>query len=290
MGGGDSTMDAKTFITQLKGYLLDQNGVPEGFNSLSPYDALALYFSMIRNDFKDVLRERSQVKSVLQYVYDTRKGGMIGDKALQSLVGYEMIYGNWSQAETLCEQALTDLSKDAHSDMLATLISLELKLGKFAEAQGHFDDYASAYPGEETTILILKESCATAEADYEYGWKHGLNKSVASSPRVNAGFEAMPEGFELIQNFPNPFNPETAIQFSLPGKGHVQLRIYDVLGVEVRALVNENKEAGRHRILWDGNDKAGNAAASGVYLYRMTFVPEENGVPFTRTAKMSLLR
>ncbi len=171
MAGNDSTFDAKTFITQHKGYLLDQSGAPVGFDSLSTHDALALYFSMIRNDFEDLLQERSQADSVLQYVYNTHKGDAAGDKAFQSLVGYEMIYGDWSQAEILCEQALIELTKASHADMLATLVSLELKLGKFTEAQQHFDDYALAYPQEEATIQTLKESFETAEVDYENGWK-----------------------------------------------------------------------------------------------------------------------
>ncbi|MEK7729564.1 MAG: right-handed parallel beta-helix repeat-containing protein [candidate division KSB1 bacterium] len=91
IAGSDSTMDSKTLITQLKGYLLDQSGVPAGFDSLSIYDALALYFSMIRNDGNEVLQERSQTKDVLQYVHNTHKGNAAGDKAFQALVGYEMI-------------------------------------------------------------------------------------------------------------------------------------------------------------------------------------------------------
>jgi len=204
MAGSDSTMDVKTFITQLKGYLLDQSGVPAGFDSLSTYDALALYFSMIRNDFNDVLQERSQTKSVLQYVYDKHKGSAAGEKAFQSLVGYEMIYGDWSQAEILCEQALTDLTKASHADMLATLIGLELRLGKFPEAQQHFDDYALAYPQEEATIQMLKESFETAETDYENGWKNGLNKAVASSPQTNDQHQAPPRVFISPKTFPTP--------------------------------------------------------------------------------------
>ncbi|MEK7729565.1 MAG: FlgD immunoglobulin-like domain containing protein [candidate division KSB1 bacterium] len=117
-----------------------------------------------------------------------------------------------------------------------------------------------------------------------------MNKFAASSPHTNDNPEALPASFYLTQNFPNPFNPETEIQYGLPSKGHVRLRIYDVLGVEVRALVEEVKAGGRHRIIWDGKDRDGNIVASGVYLYRITFTAEENAQALTRSGKMSLLR
>ncbi len=276
MAGSDSTFDAKTLLTQLKSYLLDRSGVPSGFDSLSTYDALALYFSMIRNDYQDLLQERAQADSVLQYVYDTHKGSAAGDKAFQSLVGYEMIYGDWSQAEILCEQALLDLTKASHADMLGTLIGLELKLGKFTEAQQHFDDYALAYPQEETAIQMLKESFETAEEDYENGWKNGLNKFVASSPHSSGEPQTLPTNFYLTQNFPNPFsangtfgNPETQIKFHLEREQRVRLRIFDVSGRLVRRLGERVYGPGEHVVNWNGRDEEGVTVASGIYFYEL---------------------
>ncbi|MBI3004883.1 MAG: T9SS type A sorting domain-containing protein [Ignavibacteriales bacterium] len=73
-----------------------------------------------------------------------------------------------------------------------------------------------------------------------------------------------PRIFALQQNFPNPFNPSTTIQYDLPSKAHVRLRVFDVLGREVATLVNEERAAGNHRVSW-------NAAkfSSGVYFYRI---------------------
>jgi hypothetical protein len=290
MAGSDSTADAKTLMTQLKGYLLDQSGVPPGFDSLSTYDALALYFGMIRNDFNDVMQERPQVESVLQYVAGKYRGAAAGEKALQFLVGYKMIYVDWAQAETLCEQSLPGLSPLAHADLLATLVSLELKLGKFTEAEKHFDEYLSTYPKEEAMIETLRESFATAEEDYEYGWKNGLRKPAAA-PQTTREKQTPPSTFYLSQNFPNPFNPETEIRFALPAKGRVTLRIYNVLGAEVRTLVDELLESGSHRVLWNGKDNAGQPVVSGIYLYRVTYASEDaSAEAFTHAGKMSLLR
>lgn len=83
--------------------------------------------------------------------------------------------------------------------------------------------------------------------------------------------ELLPKEFSLEQNFPNPFNPATSISFSLPEPGFVQLEVYNVLGQNVRALVEREMEAGKHIIDWDGKDDNGRAVASGVYFYRIQY-------------------
>ena len=89
----------------------------------------------------------------------------------------------------------------------------------------------------------------------------------------------LPREFALSQNYPNPFNPQTTVKFALPKDSHVKIEIFDLLGRKVTTLVNEDKEAGVHEVIWNA-DKA----ASGIYFYRM----EAEG--FTMTNKMLLLR
>lgn len=73
----------------------------------------------------------------------------------------------------------------------------------------------------------------------------------------------------LEQNVPNPFNPQTTINFSLPGEGRVELRIYDVRGALVRSLVEGTLPAGRHSVIWQGLDDREKWMPSGVYYYRL---------------------
>jgi hypothetical protein len=80
----------------------------------------------------------------------------------------------------------------------------------------------------------------------------------------------IPAKFDLHQNFPNPFNPQTEIRFDLPEEAHVQVVIFDLLGREVRTLVDKDAKAGYHSIVWDGKDRSGQTVASGVYLYQMS--------------------
>ncbi len=81
--------------------------------------------------------------------------------------------------------------------------------------------------------------------------------------------ESLPEQFALHVNYPNPFNPITVIAFDLPEPSVVDLRIYDILGHQVRSLVHASEPAGRFRVRWDGKDDRGVAVTSGVYIYRI---------------------
>ena len=79
-----------------------------------------------------------------------------------------------------------------------------------------------------------------------------------------------PYEYALHDNFPNPFNPETQIRFSLGGQENVKLVIYNIMGRQVRTLVNgDSFNSGFHVLNWDGTDNAGQKVASGMYIYRI---------------------
>ena len=94
----------------------------------------------------------------------------------------------------------------------------------------------------------------------------------------------LPDDYMLAQNYPNPFNPSTAIEYALPEQTHVTLVVFNVLGQEMQVLVDEVQSAGTHIAFWDGIDYHGQAAASGVYFYRI-----QAGV-FNLTKKMVLIK
>ncbi len=90
--------------------------------------------------------------------------------------------------------------------------------------------------------------------------------------------------YALYENYPNPFNPETTIKYQLPVNSMVRLQIYNMIGQEVRMLLNEQKPAGEYHIQWDGKNDSGEQLPSGMYLYRLI----SNN--FVSTKKMSLVR
>jgi hypothetical protein len=79
----------------------------------------------------------------------------------------------------------------------------------------------------------------------------------------------LPAKFALANNYPNPFNPQTTIEFSLEKTSEVTLTVYSITGQLVRTLVNSNMEAGSHQVTFNGRDDLGHALASGVYFYQL---------------------
>ena len=81
--------------------------------------------------------------------------------------------------------------------------------------------------------------------------------------------DELPDRFRLYQNFPNPFNVSTTINYYLPQRSHVTIDIFNLLGQRVRTLVDEEKPAGSYTASWDGTSTGGQSVATGVYLYRI---------------------
>ncbi len=101
---------------------------------------------------------------------------------------------------------------------------------------------------------------------------------------VSSGEPAIPYEYKLHQNFPNPFNPVTTIKYDLPENSRIKLTIYNILGQEIKTLINERKQAGFHRLKWDGTGRNGIQVSSGMYIYRI------KAGDFVSTKKMVLLK
>ena len=101
---------------------------------------------------------------------------------------------------------------------------------------------------------------------------------------IEEALAQLPEEFALSQNYPNPFNPSTTIEYALPLPARVSLRVYNLLGREIAALVNDWQDIGYYEIVWQGRDQAGRSVASGVYFA----VLQADGHLLTR--KMLLLK
>ena len=109
--------------------------------------------------------------------------------------------------------------------------------------------------------------------------------TIPSAERIFLNREpVIPITYLLYQNFPNPFNPSTRIEFDLRHASQVRLTIYNVLGQEVRELVNERRSAGHYQESWDGTDASGIFLPSGFYFYRL------NAGTFIAVRKMLLMR
>ncbi len=95
------------------------------------------------------------------------------------------------------------------------------------------------------------------------------DRLIVHSVPLSVSMNAAPLNYALYQNYPNPFNPVTTITYQLPSKGNVSLKVYDLLGREVRTLVRAIEEPGVKSVLWDSRDNRGSHVATGVYFYRL---------------------
>jgi len=111
-----------------------------------------------------------------------------------------------------------------------------------------------------------------------------LDIPVLVTPSANEDPNLVPFTTALDKNYPNPFNPETTIRFSTKEAGQVRLSIYNLKGQLIRNLVDENKAAGQHRVIWNGKDDRGSNVASGIYFYRM------DATNYSATKKMMLMK
>jgi hypothetical protein len=110
--------------------------------------------------------------------------------------------------------------------------------------------------------------------------------SVDLAPDAPTGVEVVdaPAEFVLSQNFPNPFNPTTMINFTIPASGNVDVKVYDILGRQVRTLVSGVYQPGNYSVMWDARDESGNMVSNGVYFYTI------RAKNFSSTRKMMFMK
>jgi choice-of-anchor B domain-containing protein len=130
----------------------------------------------------------------------------------------------------------------------------------------NLDDYLNE---EELFIRLLVTSDGNSES---LGWFVDDIHLVLNQEMPIVGVEEdlyIPSEIVLHDAYPNPFNPSTTIQYSLPNAGTVDLMIYDLMGREVRSLVNAFMKTGTQSVIWDAKDDYGKPVSSGVYIYRL---------------------
>jgi hypothetical protein len=93
----------------------------------------------------------------------------------------------------------------------------------------------------------------------------------------------VPEKFSLFQNYPNPFNPVTTITWQVAERGYTTLKIYDILGNEIKTLINEEQSSGKYEITFDASE-----FSSGVYFYKLNAI--SNNAEYFGVKKLMILK
>jgi len=137
-----------------------------------------------------------------------------------------------------------------------------------------------------SSISVLKANDKAAQQTYDT-----LFNAPGHVSAVKLSSAQTPYSYLVSQNFPNPFNPSTTIQYDLPALSRVTIEIFDVLGQKVRTLVDEVEHAGSWQKAWDSRNNTGSSVASGIYFYRIEAVAVSGSAGgFNVTKKMVLER
>jgi len=119
-----------------------------------------------------------------------------------------------------------------------------------------FTEWSCDLSGSENPVDIAMDTAKNVIANFE------LRDTKVSDNDIH-----IVTNFTLLQNHPNPFNPETEITYSLPKSAHVTLTVYNMIGQPVRTLIDTNMPAGTHQVIWDAKNNADQSVPSGIYVY-----------------------
>jgi beta-glucanase (GH16 family) len=131
---------------------------------------------------------------------------------------------------------------------------------------------------------------SVSSGEYYYHIKQiDLDGGSETFPEMEVIVGVVAGQFNLLQSYPNPFNPTTTIEYVLPEPSKVSLKLYNMLGQEVVTLAEGQQSAGYFSVTWDGRDADGNHISSGVYVYRFT-AKGASGKTYTSLKKMMMLK
>ena len=123
-----------------------------------------------------------------------------------------------------------------------------------------------AAPNQREVAIPVEIRGQNANISVSYKGITGTGE-IAGQMTRNMTIENIPDEFVLYPNYPNPFNPSTKIDYGLPEASNVKLMIYDILGRQVKTLVNELQDPGYKSVTWHGKDQMGRKVGAGMYFY-----------------------
>ena len=237
------------------------------------------------------------------YTFKVDSKGVVGDTTITTNIGLVLtkMYGNWSGASA--DGQFHVAGKNGSVDFDQTVMILDSTL-----FEPHFNDRASyllgnealkfnklvevSMPGEDEEIAIYRRSIGSGWVElpsYTEGNRVNAYTDKMGYYRIGPKTLTVPGQTSLQQNYPNPFNPSTTIEYDLgfvdgPFQ-RVNVTIYDIMGRNIKVLVNDEKSIGRYNVRWNGKDQNDTQVASGVY-----FVHLITDMGRSQTKKIMLMR
>ena len=169
---------------------------------------------------------------------------------------------NWNEVKQFQDSYIYSLTINSNNNIFAAVWNYNILKGQVFYSTDSGKNWLSFNDGLPGTGI---NSLAINSNGYIFAGTSGNSvfRSVNSTTSVNDE-KSIPSTFSLAQNYPNPFNPSTTILYKIPKTGLVSLKVYDILGREIKTLVNEEKPAGSYEVKFDRN-----RLSSGIYFYRL---------------------
>ena len=166
------------------------------------------------------------------------------------------------------------------------VLHVEIKLSKDGEQIGLF------MPDSTTVVDTL--TFGEQSDDVSYGrypdgsdtWQlMNPTPGITNTQELRSNVDLIiPSQYTVHQNYPNPFNPVTTLRYDLPENGYVNITIYDMMGRQVKTLINQTQDTGYRSVIWDATNDYGKPVSAGIYLYQI------QAGEYMQTKKMVLLK
>ncbi len=207
---------------------------------------------------------KGNITSYMQNVAVTEKSNSLSKKALELAALYYVGSGEVEKAINNYSQLSSQLSNiDMAKNALYSMWQIHFNITKNSkEAQSIMERYEKSYNMDDN-LMFMK--VASGEITLEN--IKNVQRSGRVQPRTTKN--KIPQSFRLFDNYPNPFNPTTQIKYAVNKAGNVKVVIYNILGKEIKTLVNEYTSAGNYSVTWNGCNNFGKKVTSGMYFYRL---------------------
>jgi len=146
--------------------------------------------------------------------------------------------------------------------------------------------FVSAHEMENGQIMFTWTDDCVSNLIYDPDYNAIAGRLYDFSALSNDNYTVPSTHLFCMSNYPNPFNPTTTISFSIPNESNVELSIYNIKGQKIKTLVSAHVSAGKHSIVWNGDDESGKPVSSGVYFYKFR---TESG-NYSSSKKMLLMK
>ncbi|MCX6150175.1 MAG: T9SS type A sorting domain-containing protein, partial [Ignavibacteriales bacterium] len=258
------------FIPEYNAVIANLNGLMQRTSDASIIKTIIFRLSQCYQ----LMNKTNELKSFVDKLLGIKKMEDYSPYIKRHLMPYYIDQKDYSSALAIADEIIKVASSD--EDLLCEMLYEKALIYKYSlneleRADAFFNEIVNKYP----------ENIMTRFANSELGKKNSSERNVI---KPNDEIVVSHKNDLDINNYPNPFNPTTTISFTLPSDGRVTIKVYDMLGREVKTLVNDFKSTGSYSIIWDSKDNYSNEVSSGIYFYNIKF--KDNSV----TKKMLLVR